>query len=339
MSAPDLSIVIVNWHSRDYLKKCLESVFANRAGLALEVLVIDNASYDGSGGMVARDFPEVRFIQSAENLGFAGANNLAFRHSSGASVLFLNPDTEIIGSALQTMLAVLQSSPDTAIAGPRLLNSDGSVQTSCIQRFPTILNQLLDSEYLRRKFPRAGIWGMRPLWDEPASPVEVEVISGACLMIRRDALEQAGLFSTRYFMYSEDVDLCYEVKRSGQKVHYANAATVIHHGGRSSAVPEETHFASVMPRESVYRYLAATRGKGYAAMFRATTALAAMLRLGLLQLVIGLRLDRNRPARQASAAKWRSILDWSLRRGSLVGDSAERVAGSVRVNQEQEGAR
>src|ERR1022692_3083078 len=263
MSNPDLSIVIVNWRSAAYLQKCLLGIFANGAGLSFEVLVIDNASYDGCAEMIAREFPRVRFLQSAENLGFARANNLAFQHSAGRILLFLNPDTEIAGPALQTMVTSLDSTPDAGIVGPRLLNSDLSVQTSCIQRFPTILNQLLDCEYLRARFPRARIWGMRPLWERSGAVAEVEAISGACLMIRRDAFEQACMFSPRYFMYSEDVDLCYEVRRSGRKVCYANEATVIHHGGRSSSASGESRFASVMARESIYRFLLARRGRGY----------------------------------------------------------------------------
>jgi GT2 family glycosyltransferase len=319
MSSPDLSVIIVNWRSADYLKKCLKSVFANAAGLSLEVIVIDNASYDGCGEMIAREFPEVRFFQSPENLGFARANNLGFEHSSGKNLLFLNPDTEIVGSALQEMLASLERTPTAGIVGPKLLNSDLSIQTSCIQRFPTVLNQFLDSEYLRARFPRARIWGMRPLWERSGEPTEVEVISGACLMIKRDAFEQSGMFSPRYFMYSEDVDLCYEVRRLGRKILFAGKVTVIHHGGRSSSESEESHFASVMAKESIYRFFLDKRGRLYGALFRAVTVAAALFRLALCGAVIALpRHNRNQPAR-AAASKWRAILGWGLGRATSTG--------------------
>jgi hypothetical protein len=314
MSNLDLSIIIVNWNSAAYLRTCLRTVFANTAGLTFEVLVIDNASYDGCAGMIAREFPSVRFIQAAENLGFARANNLGFQQSIGRIVLFLNPDTEIVLEALQVMAASLESIPGAGIVGPKLLNSDLSVQTSCIQRFPTILNQVLDCDYLRSRFPNARIWGMRPLWESPQAPVEVEVIPGACLMIRRDVFEQAGMFSSRYFMYSEDVDLCYEVRQLGWKVCYASEATVIHHGGRSSTASAGSHFADLMARESIYRFLSARRGRTYSALFRVTTAMAALFRLALLGLAIVLPLRHIRQASRESASKWRSILDWSLGR-------------------------
>ena len=313
MISADLSIIIVNWNSKGYLRKCLESVFSNQEGLGrFEVLVVDNASYDGCGEMIAREFPRVRFIQSTENLGFARANNLAFQRSSSRSLLFLNPDTEIVGEALQTMSATLASIPDAGIVGPKLLNSDLSIQTSCVQRFPTILNQLLDCDFLRAAFPRARIWGMRPLWETCGAAVQVEVIPGASLMIRRDVFKQVSTFSSRYFMYSEDVDLCYEVKRSGWKAYYASDATVIHHGGRSSSASEGGGFASVMGRESVYRFLLAKRGRTYARLFRATTGSVALLRLTLLGLSLAFPMRRNKPALRASASKWRSLLEWSL---------------------------
>ena len=252
-------------------------------------------------------------------------------------MLFLNPDTEIVLEALQVMAA--RGGPENqslaGIVGPKLLNSDLSVQTSCIQRFPTILNQVLDCDYLRARFPNARIWGMRPLWESPQVPAEVEVISGACLMIRRDVFEQAHLFSRRYFMYSEDVDLCYEVRQSGWKVCYASEATVIHHGGRSSSASPESHFAPVMARESIHRFLVARRGRGYAALFRAATAMAALFRLALLGLAITLPLRRTKQASRQSASKWRTILAWSLGRvpsASGVRTPQGHLAGSVRID-------
>jgi hypothetical protein len=315
-AAPDktLSIVIVNWNSCAFLRNCLKSIYATAGDLPLEVIVVDNASYDGSKKIVDEEFPKVRFVQSDTNLGFAGANNLGFKYSSGRSLLFLNPDTEIVGTALQVMLASLKAAPDAGIIGPKLLNSDLSVQTSCIQRFPTILNQLLDCEYLRTKFPRAGIWGMRPLWERSDAAVEIDAVSGACLMVRRDAFEKVGMFSPRYFMYSEDVDLCYEVRESAWKVYFADSATVIHHGGRSSSASAERHFADVMARESIYRFLGAKRGRGYAILYRAAIAMAALSRLTLLGLTFAPIVNNKNQACSASASRWRSILEWSLGR-------------------------
>src|SRR5260370_22558742 len=131
------SIVIVNWNSTAFLRECLRSIYATATNLEFEVIVIDNASFDGSEMMVRREFPTVEFVQSRKNLGFAGGNNIAFAHSSGRNVLFLNPDTELTGHALTAMCSVLDTLSDAGVVGCKLLNSDLSVQTSCIQAFPT----------------------------------------------------------------------------------------------------------------------------------------------------------------------------------------------------------
>src|SRR5690348_3920993 len=214
-SNPDLSILIVNWNSVAFLRDCLESIYANTKAIQFEVVVVDNASHDGCEQMLATEFGSVRFIQSGSNLGFARANNLAFQASSGRNVLFLNPDTEVLGSALERLVRFLDENPRAGIVGPKLLNSDGSIQTSCIRSFPTILNEALDTDLLRRLFPRSRWWGIGPLFENRTAPAAVDAVSGASLMIRRNVFEAAGLFTTSYFMYAEDVDLCFKARRAG----------------------------------------------------------------------------------------------------------------------------
>lgn len=162
--APDLSIIIINWNSVGFLRKCLASVYANTKKTSFEVIVVDNASGDGCGDMVRAEFPEVHFVQSATNLGFAGANNLGVQYSSGKCLLFLNPDTELAGPAIDRMMEFLQSHAEAGIVGARLLNSDLSIQTSCIQNFPTVLNRVIDADLLRRLFPRLAFWGCSRCW-------------------------------------------------------------------------------------------------------------------------------------------------------------------------------
>jgi N-acetylglucosaminyl-diphospho-decaprenol L-rhamnosyltransferase len=185
----DLSVIIVNWNSAEHLRKCLSSIAADQNSPDLEVLVVDNASYDGSAEMVRRQFPWVRFIQSAENLGFAGGNKLAHRHAQGDTLLFLNPDTEVFPHALKRMLERLWASPRVGAVGPRLFNSDLSLQTTCLQAFPTFWNLLFDADTLKVMFPRWRIWGMRPLFSNGTDADVVGMISGACLMVRRDAFD------------------------------------------------------------------------------------------------------------------------------------------------------
>src|SRR4029077_16116528 len=146
----DLSIIIINWNSAAFVRECLETVYAGTGELDFEVIVVDNASFDDCGQVVQAEFPAVKFLQSPANLGFAKANNLGVRAAGGRNLLFLNPDTEILGNALPKMVSFLDASPDASIVGYKLLNSDLSLQTSCVQPFPSILNQVFDAEHLRR---------------------------------------------------------------------------------------------------------------------------------------------------------------------------------------------
>jgi N-acetylglucosaminyl-diphospho-decaprenol L-rhamnosyltransferase len=308
----DLSIIIVNWNSAAFLKECLGTIYSPSRSLELEVIVVDNASFDGARQMVETEFPAARFIESAANLGFGGANNAGFEHSTGRNILFLNPDTKILGAALETMVSTLDANPAAGIVGCKLLNFDGSVQTSCIQAFPTIWNQLLDAEFLRSLFPHARIWGTGPLWKRSVAPAEVEVVSGACLMIKRTVFEQVGRFSTPYFMYGEDADLCYQVKQAGWRVEYVGGVQVVHHGGGSSGV-KQSRFAAVMMKQSLCEFIRLRQGTFQATLYRIGMALAASLRLLLLGAVFVLTLGLSHPGSIRNAAqKWFHILRWTV---------------------------
>jgi N-acetylglucosaminyl-diphospho-decaprenol L-rhamnosyltransferase len=308
-----LSIIIVNWNSKEFLRKCLASLYANARGSSWEVLVVDNASFDGCGEMISREFPGVRFLQSQENMGFAKANNLGVAHSKGCNLLFLNPDTEVIGPAIQTMLSALESSEDAGIIGCTLLCSDLSIDGDSPQAFPSILNQAFDLSVLRAWFPRLALWGNRVLFENRGGAASVDVLSGACLMIKRSVFEAVGQFSTRYFMYSEDVDLCYKVKRAGWKNYFTGAAQVIHRGGKSSKSQTEHHFAAVKTRESLALYMRDTHGRFYASAYQASTALVAMLRLLILSGIFALTLGQFRRHRLLQAfGKWITIFRWAV---------------------------
>ena len=307
-----LSIIIVNWHSKDFLRRCLTSVEANTSGIEREIIVIDSGSFDGCSQMLSDAFPHVRFFQSATNIGFARANNLAFKHSFGDHVLFLNPDTELVGPAINKMLAHLRTLPDAGAVGCRLENGDGSLQTTSIQAFPTILSQFVTSELLRKLFPRWSIWGMAPLHSDIDRPTKVDAISGACVMLKRTAFERIGMFSEQYFMYAEDLDLCHKVRQAGLFSYYVPDATVRHFGGGSSQ-QAPSDFSVVMMRQSIWRFLSTTRGRLYGHAYRVTTVIQALARLLLLVLLCPLQgLLRHGPPLTSSMRKWRAILGWSL---------------------------
>ncbi len=265
--------------------------------------------------MIKFEFPEVRFIQSETNTGFGAANNRGFKSSSGKFVLFLNPDTEVSEGAIQRLVEVLRATPDAGIVGAKLLNSDGTVQTSCIQRFPTIVNLLLDSEWLRTLIPRWSLWGMRPLLDEPDTAVQVDAISGACQMARRDVFLRSEMYDTSYFMYVEDVDLCFRTKSLGLRNLYVPDAFVVHHGGKSSEGHAESWRSAVMMREAWKRYFEHHRGVSYARKFTVAVGIQATVRLGLISAaaLCGRALGRGGKFTNVRQ-KWIGILRWALGR-------------------------
>lgn len=309
-SRPELSIIIVNWNSAEYLRACLASIFSEESDVNFEVLVIDNGSYDGSGEMVRQKFPQVRFLQSPKNLGFAAANNLAFAFSAGRNLLFLNPDAEVVGRALRRMLDALVGTTGAGIVGPRLVASDFRTQWNCMRRVPTILNQLLDASFTRGMFP--SWWGFDVVRRESHEPLAAQVVPGTCLMVRRNVFLESERFNPAYFMYAEDVDLCCQARKQGWNSYYVHDAVVIHHGARSSRLQSDDAFSAVLMRDSVWKFLRASRGRGYAALYGATTALAAACRLlacGGLWLTAA---RERRPLLRAAARKWTRVLRWSL---------------------------
>lgn len=309
---PELSILIVNWNSVRFLEKCLRSVYANTTDLGFEIIVVDNASYDGSQQMVRENFPQVKFIQNATNEGFARANNLAFHHSRGQYVLFLNPDTEVLRTALTEMVRFLERTPDAGIVAPKLLNSDFTIQTTSIMRFPTIVNEALDFDRLHRAFPGCKIWDISILYRKDSTVAEqVEAVSGACMMMRRNVFEAIGYFETNYFMFTEDLDLCYKSQRDGWKNYYFGGATLIHHGGASTA-SAPNGFRTVMIQASHVEFLRMRHGKQSAVLYKASMTLVAIARLTVLGVIAVVTLGRyKRRWLFVAWAKWAAILRWA----------------------------
>jgi N-acetylglucosaminyl-diphospho-decaprenol L-rhamnosyltransferase len=311
----DLSIIIVNWNSKEYLQKCIGSIFDSIQGIEYEIVVIDSGSFDGCGEILQQRYPQVHFIQSEKNLGFAKANNAAFLKLSGQFVLFLNPDTEVLGSAVNLMFDFSKQHSNAGAVGCKLLNADTTVQTSCIQSFPTILNQILDSELLRKLCPKSPLWGNAPLVGIQNKPEEVEAISGACMMIKRSVFEQVGLFSENYFMYTEDIDLCYKISQAGYENYYVPGATVIHFGGGSSMKQNENYFSTVLMKESSFIFFLKTKGRTYATLYKISMTFASLIRLTVLLFSLPwLVFTTKRNALYHSFGKWQKILSWSLGR-------------------------
>jgi GT2 family glycosyltransferase len=315
---PAVSIILVNWRSKAYVRACLESIARERQRDQYQILVVDNDSGDGCGRMLEEQFPHVLYFAGTTNLGFARANNLAAAESSGHYILFLNPDTEVCAGAIETLAVALDAHPEAGMVGARLLNTDGTLQTTCVTAAPNILNQTLNLGWLRAAFPMWSIWGMQALYRAGKAPCPVEAISGACMMARREVVEQVGAFSTDYFMYAEDMDLCVKVAKAGYVILYVPEAVIVHHGGASSSQREESHFSSIVMRESLMRFFTIHRGRGYAWACRAFMAVVCTVRLSVLALAspVGLH-PRGARFLHRAWTKWMSILAWCLGSSAL----------------------
>lgn len=223
-----LTIVIVSYNTRELLAACLASL----AGAEAHIVVVDNASADGSAAMVRERFPAVELRALDENLGFPAGNNVALRAVSSEYVLLLNPDTEVLGDAVAALMRFLEAHPKAGAVGARLIYPDGRFQHSAFH-FPTLpmsfldffpINHRLTDSRLNGRYPRA--WYGRAF--------EIDHPLGACVMLRRAALDQVGLMDDGYFMYSEEVDLCWRIKQAGWEVWYSPEATIVHHQGAAT---------------------------------------------------------------------------------------------------------
>jgi O-antigen biosynthesis protein len=273
--AVDLSVIIVSWNVRDLLRQCIDSVRCTESGVSMEVFVIDNASSDGSVEMIRSHYKDVNLIASDSNLGFATANNIGLRHAHGRYVLFLNPDTVIREGALIRMTNFLDRNPNVAIVGPRLVNPDGSVQRACARTSPTVMLALFGALYLHR-LPYVG----HRLEDRLVSPYEldksqeVEVVSGAAMLARREEMERLHGFDETFLHTAEDTDLCLRLRQMGARIFYLADAEVLHFGGQSTAlVPVRAGMMSIV---SMWHFFRRTRGRLHAGTYRLIVQLIQM---------------------------------------------------------------
>jgi len=236
----DLSIVIVNYNTCDLLRDCLCSIYHSQGNLKYEVIVVDNASTDGSATMVTTEFPQVELIVSRTNGGFAYANNLGLRQAGFGDygvasqqppryALLLNPDTVLPPPALADMIAFMDDQPEAGAAGPKLIKLDGSLDLACRRSFPSPEISFYRMIGLSKLFPDSQRFGRYNMtFADPDTLLEVDSVVGAFMMVRREAIEQVGLLDEAYFMYGEDLDWAYQIKANGWKIYYNPAVTVTH---------------------------------------------------------------------------------------------------------------
>jgi len=229
-----ISIIIVNWNVEDLLRDCLHSIFAADCDTPPEVIVVDNASADGSADMVRAEFPQVTLISSPENLGFSGGNNLGMARATGEFAFLLNPDTTLAPDALRLLRDYLRQNPRVGVGAPPLLWPDGSVQSSR-RRFPTPAGMVWESTLLEQWFPgNRAARRYRFEYTPPTQPMPVDWAVGAALFFRRQIWAQVGGLDDSFFMYFEETDWCRRVADAGWAIHYLPAAKVVHFEGQSS---------------------------------------------------------------------------------------------------------
>lgn len=307
----DLSVIIVNWNTRDLLAGCLRSVYETAGSVDLEVIVVDNGSTDSSVEMVRREFPQVKLIVNADNVGFARANNQALSCSRGRYVLLLNSDTRLLPGAVERGLQHMEEHPRAGLLGVRLLNGDGSFQASYTP-FPTLGREFLILSGLGRLligpfFPSRG-----PCEGKGAQRME-GYIEGAYMMARREAIEEVGGLDEAIYMYAEDVDWCYRFHKAGWEVWYLPDAPIIHYRGQSSK-KRQGRMEAELYRSRVYffrKYYGRAAAAGLKALIYAMTAPKIVVH-GLLRFATGGR-------------RGRIVANWKDLRVAL-GRSEERVS-------------
>jgi len=230
----DVSVVIVSFNTRDVLRECLLSVYREIGVLHVQVIVVDNASTDGSPAMIEQEFPEALLIRSKINLGFGPANNLGFESAQGRYIVLLNSDAFLTEHSLERSVAHMDANPRAGLAGGRLIGRDGSPQPSA-RMFPTVFGDLIVLSGLAARFPQSRFFGHADrTWANQMEAAEVDWVPGAYSIIRAEVLAAVGPFDPRFFLYYEEVDLCRRVKQKGYAIWYWPDIAVVHIGGESS---------------------------------------------------------------------------------------------------------
>jgi GT2 family glycosyltransferase len=232
--SPEISVVIVTWNCRQMLKDCLQSLRDQLPAKSGEIIVVDNASSDGTADLVRREFPEVKLFENHSNLGFAKGNNVGLQASRGKYVCLINPDVVVAGNCLSSMIDYMDRRPGIGMLGPQIIGLDGLVQRSCM-REPTLWNQFCRALALDTLVKRSHLFGGYLMHDFSHSETrDVEIINGCFWMVRQEALQQVGLLDSNFWMYGEDLDWCRRFRTAGWRVVFFPAAQAVHCGGGSS---------------------------------------------------------------------------------------------------------
>jgi GT2 family glycosyltransferase len=288
MPAPRVSIVIVNWKTPKLLAQCLQTIKLDPQSDGFEIWVVDNASNDGSVEMLRADFPYVKVIANTVNTGFSKGCNQAIPLTTGQYVLLLNPDTEVKDRAIAKMADFLETHRDCGAVGPKVLNTDGTLQLACRRAFPDPAAAFYRVTYLSRLFPNnQTLARYNYSFANENELLEVDALSGSCMMVRREVVEKIGLLDEDIFMFGEDIDWCWRIKQAKWKVYYYPEATVVHvHGAASRFRPIG---ATIDLHKGMYVFYKKHLAQKYWAPFNLLVYAAIWLRAGIFVLVNWLR--------------------------------------------------
>lgn len=281
-----LSIIIVNWNTRQVTLDCLESMSEECSKLSCEIIVVDNASKDGSADAIESTFPDVRVIRSPTNLGFAGGNNRALAEANGRIMALINSDVIVLPRCLETMLRFMDEHPDVGLASPRILNRDRTLQPNCLT-FPSYWNRVCETFALHRLMPDASwLAGTKMMAGMHNGTRDVDILVGSFWVVRREAYREVGGLDDGYFMYGEDMDWCRRFRRCNWRVVYHPAAEAIHLGGASSSSQPVRFFIEL--QRSILRYWKTYHGRIgwlYCALMMSVQQLLRIPANGLIYLV------------------------------------------------------
>lgn len=317
----DVSIIIVNWNTKELLSNCLCSIIDRTEDLKYEIIVVDNASTDGSSEMIRDRFPFVNLIESKKNLGFANGNNSALAEVHGKYVLYLNPDTELKTNAIYGTANFLDTHLEYGAAGCKILNPDGSIQFTCARTFPSPFRQFCFLAMLNRLFPKSRFFSTVEMtyWDHSNSR-EIDCLSGAFMMVRKTLVDELHGFDEHLFMYAEDVDLCFRIKCNKKKIYYLGTEEIYHFEGAGTRKNTNPNFSSLLQRESNYYFMRKHYGSAVGRRFKIAAFIGAIIRLCALIILMPylLIIYRNENKKIINIIdKYYNILNWSVGRRSL----------------------
>lgn len=313
----DLTIIIVNWNTKDLLKNCLYSLKQNTDSQKVNIVVVDNSSQDGSRDMVKTLFPEVHLINSSTNIGFGRANNLAIAYANAPLILFLNPDTLVTDNAIQIMIDFMKNHPSVGALSCKLkygpgqtetVGMDGEAQTLGLQWFPSPLTEFVSLLFLSDKTIK--IFKKYLPYKDPNQSGYVVKLAGGCFMVRMDVLKQVGCFDARFFMYSEDVDLSRRIINAGWKMYYLSEAEIIHFVSATKEIVKND-FPTLMMCESTGKLMHKYYGTIGKSLYKSVILIGALARLFAVS-ILTFCFKRKNPYYKSSYSKYISMIKWSL---------------------------